>query len=224
MASLTSTRGRAGGALCRESRTGSRGGSRSSERLLGPGCGEAALCPPPPPPLHARLPVPGPGPGHWVSHNHIPASIAHAGDSQAGAGSHAVCGHALCPRASCVRDPLLAPGPGWPPTHCCPAGGHSSLEEPEVGGPHPSEALRDIPRLSGSPRANGYPSLSRPHPQAPLPGGGEQVLGKGSLRRGLLTHLSHIKTKTERSSVPESPAPCVICHTFCPSLQQGALP
>ena len=134
---------------------------------------------------HSTLTLfPRPGPGHWVSHSHIPASIAHADvtprlalaaweshrhelwrqecDSQAGAGSHSVCGHALGLGASCGREPAAHPGTGRPPTRGCPAGGLGSLEVPELrrvrnspsqvylapsGHPHPEPVAKPPPLL-----------------------------------------------------------------------------
>lgn len=48
--------------------------------------------------------------GFPQSHSSLHSSC---GDSQAGAGSHAVCGHTLCPRASCIWDPVAPSAGDW---------------------------------------------------------------------------------------------------------------
>lgn len=134
---------------------GSKGGLRWQVGTLEWGClvgfcevswdaaaGVSAICPSPTPaqPCWPRAL------GFPQSHSSLHSSC---GDSQAGAGSHAVCGHTLCPRAICI---LWLPqwGTGRPPTHCCPAGGHGSLKEPEAvrNRKWASEMLWSAPQMS----------------------------------------------------------------------------
>lgn len=81
---------------------------------------------------HPLLPSPV-GRGHWVSHSHILHSVAHVETPRLGlAAMPFVATH--CVLGQAVYGILWLPlrGTGRPPTHCCPAGGHGSLEEPEA--------------------------------------------------------------------------------------------
>lgn len=112
---------------------------------------------PPSPPLYIdTLPQARPGAlGFPQSHSCLHSSC--RCDSQAGAGSHAVCGHALGLGASCGREPAAHTGTGQPPTHGCPAGGLGSLEVPEL------RRVRNSPSQV-YPAPSGHPPSQWPSP------------------------------------------------------------
>lgn len=145
---------------------------------------------PPSPPLYIdTLPQARPGAlGFPQSHSCLHSSC--RCDSQAGAGSHAVCGHALGLGASCGREPAAHTGTGQPPTHGCPAGGLGSLEVPEL------RRVRNSPSQV-YPAPSGHPPSQWPSPPpllkvdvpVPRPPHWEEVGGSletSSLGRGLL--------------------------------------